>query len=273
MSEVGLACVLRWRAMPVTSSTVDRATGRGSATLISLFFVSGAASLIYEAVWNRLLVLQMGNTAYALTTILTVFMGGLALGSQLGGRVASRLRNPLRVYGWLELGIGLYCAVVPFGIEALEPVMAWAYNGAFSSFVTFSLFQFIACGAVLLLPITAMGATLPIVADFVSRSSGGVSASVGLAYGVNTLGGFVGVLIGGLLLVPALGLFAANVVAASLSALAGLAALLISRWLGEPEPVAESLDPGAVSSGGPVQGYYYSPGDTVPQTGRLDPNR
>ena len=201
---------------------MDRATGRGSAALITLFFVSGAASLVYEAVWNRLLVLQMGNTAYALTTILTVFMGGLALGSHLGGRVASRLRNPLRVYGWLELGIGLYCAAVPFGIQALEPVMAWVYNGTFSSLATFSLFQFMACGVVLLLPITAMGATLPIVADFVARSSGGISASVGLAYGVNTFGGFVGVLVGGLLLVPTLGLFTANLVAASLSALASL---------------------------------------------------
>lgn len=232
--------MLRCPAMPASFSTADRATGRGSAALITLFFVSGAASLMYEAVWNRLLVLQMGNTAYALTTILTVFMGGLALGSHLGGRVASRLRNPLRAYGWLELGIGVYCAAVPFGIDALAPLMQWVYNGYFGSLATFSLFQFMACGVVLLLPVTAMGATLPIVTDFVARSAGGVSASVGLTYGVNTLGGFAGVMLGGLLLVPALGLFTTNLVAASLSATAGIAALAISQWLGEPGPVEET---------------------------------
>jgi spermidine synthase len=217
--------------------------------LIVLFFVSGAASLVYEAVWNRLLVLQMGNTAYALTTILTVFMGGLALGSHLGGRVAARLRNPLRTYGWLELGIGLYCAAVPVGIEALTPLMQWVYNGYFGSLAMFSFFQFLACGLVLLLPVTAMGATLPIVTDFVARSAGGVSASVGLAYGINTLGGFVGVLVGGLLLVPSLGLLSANLVAATLSASAGLAALAISHRLGEPAPVAEEPAPIDASSG------------------------
>jgi spermidine synthase len=236
--------------MSPPSSTADAAIGRGGAALIALFFVSGAASLVYEAVWNRLLVLQMGNTAYALTTILTVFMGGLALGSVIGGRVAWRLRDPLRTYGLLELGIGLYCALVPSFIDALEPIMRFVYNGYFGSLAAFSFFQFLACGAVLLLPVTAMGATLPIVTDFVARRAGGVSASVGLAYGINTFGGFVGVLVGGLLLVPALGLETANLVAASLSASAGLAALGFARWLGSPAG-SDAPDASAAVARGP----------------------
>jgi spermidine synthase len=219
-------------------SVPSAAAGRGRIVLISLFFVSGAASLVYEAVWNRLLVLQMGNTAYALTTILTVFMAGLALGSFLGGRVAARLRDPLRTYGWLELGIGIYCLLVPTLIDALGPIMGFFYNDFFESFVAFSFFQFLACSAVLILPITAMGATLPIVSDFIARRSDAISTSVGLAYGVNTFGGFAGVMIGGLLLVPTIGLQASNIVAASLSASAGIAALLISHRLGAPGPSA-----------------------------------
>ena len=65
--------------------------------LLFLFFLSGSAGLIYETVWNRLLVLKMGNTAYALGAILTVFMGGLALGSWIGGRIAGRTQNPVRL--------------------------------------------------------------------------------------------------------------------------------------------------------------------------------
>ena len=225
--------------MSPSSSAADATIGRGSGALVALFFVSGAASLVYEAVWNRLLVLQMGNTAYALTTILTVFMGGLALGSFLGGRFAARLRDPLRAYGWLELGIGLYCACVPALIDLLGPVMQWVYNGYFGSLATFSFFQFLACGAVLLLPITAMGATLPIVTDFVAHRSGAVSTSVGLAYGINTIGGFAGVMIGGLVLVPTLGLTVSNTIAASLSASAGLAALGLSHWYGPPHRASD----------------------------------
>ena len=230
---------------PPSPSAVSR---RGRLALLTLFFLSGAASLVYEAVWNRLLVLQMGNTAYSLTTILTVFMGGLALGSFVGGRVASRLDDPLRTYGWLELGIGIYCAFVPFGIAALEPVMRWMYNAWFETFLAFSLFQFLACGAVLLLPIVAMGATLPIVSDFVARQSSAVSSSVGLAYGINTFGGFAGVMGGGLLLIPALGLATSNSVAAAMSATAGVVALVVSRVLGSPGPARAADEPEAESS-------------------------
>lgn len=225
--------------MSPAASPVDAAAGRGRIVLVLLFFVSGAAGLVYEAVWNRLLVLQMGNTAYALTTILTVFMGGLALGSFVGGRVASRLRDPLAAYGWLELGIGVYATLVPTLIAALEPAMRVVYNSWFQSLLAFSFFQFLACGAVLLLPVVAMGATLPIVSDFVARRGGGVGTSVGLAYGVNTFGGFLGVLVGGLLLVPWLGLHRANLAGAALSASAGLAAIAGARVLGAPGPSRE----------------------------------
>jgi len=242
--------------MSPSLSRADAAVGRGSHALIALFFVSGAASLVYEAVWNRLLVLQMGNTAYALTTILTVFMTGLALGSFLAGRIASRLRDPLRTYGWLEFGIGAYCWLVPTLIDALAPVMQVVYNGYFGSFASFSFFQFLVCSSVLLLPITAMGATLPIVAELVARDSRRVSASVGLAYGVNTFGGFVGVMIGGLVLVPTLGLATSNQLAASVSMTAGIVAIAISFRLGAPgaSPAAEESEEasGAIASPIPI---------------------
>ena len=75
---------------------------------IYLFFlVSGATGLIYEVVWTRLLTLVMGNTQYSVATVLTAFMGGLAIGSAIIGKKADETRNPVRLYGWLELFIGL----------------------------------------------------------------------------------------------------------------------------------------------------------------------
>src|SRR4051794_613509 len=75
--------------------------------VLILFFCSGATALIYEVLWSKYLALMFGSTVYAQTVILAVFMGGLALGNRLFGNRADALRQPLAVYGYLEIGIGL----------------------------------------------------------------------------------------------------------------------------------------------------------------------
>ena len=75
--------------------------------LHALFFLSGAAGLVYQVVWSSLLHRVFGVTVYAVTTVLATFLGGLALGGVILGRVADRQRLPLRFYGWLEIGIAL----------------------------------------------------------------------------------------------------------------------------------------------------------------------
>src|SRR5262249_41211824 len=77
------------------------------------FFVSGATALVYEVVWLRMIGLVFGHTVHAITTVLTAFMAGLGLGSVFFGRRAARFLEPIRIYGLLELGIGLSCALVP----------------------------------------------------------------------------------------------------------------------------------------------------------------
>src|SRR5262245_36051409 len=71
--------------------------------ILVIFVLSGAAGLIDEIVWSRQLVLVFGNTTQAVSAILTGFFGGMAIGSLIGGRVADRVRSPLRLYGWLEI--------------------------------------------------------------------------------------------------------------------------------------------------------------------------
>ena len=81
--------------------------------LYVVFFLSGATGLVYEVIWVRLTGIVFGNTSHAISTVLGAFMAGLALGSWKLGRSADRSANPLRVYGLLEIGIGISAALVP----------------------------------------------------------------------------------------------------------------------------------------------------------------
>src|SRR5215813_5137787 len=73
-----------------------------------LFSASGFSSLVYQVIWTRLLVLVFGSTTIATSTVLAVFMGGLALGSYIAGKSADSVKRPLFWYGVLEGVIGLW---------------------------------------------------------------------------------------------------------------------------------------------------------------------
>src|SRR6267142_5092256 len=85
--------------------------------VVLCFFVgSGAAALIYEIVWFQLLELVIGSSAVSLAVLLGTFMGGMCLGSLALPRVISAREHPLRVYAFLELGIGAIGLIVLFGM-------------------------------------------------------------------------------------------------------------------------------------------------------------
>jgi len=98
-----------------------------SALLFFLFFVSGALGLVYEVLWIRKLGLIFGTTSFALSTVLAVFFGGLALGSLIFGRIADRIGNPVRVYAYLEVGIGLFALLFPSLLDLIEGLNALFY--------------------------------------------------------------------------------------------------------------------------------------------------
>jgi hypothetical protein len=69
-----------------------------------LFFLSGATALIYEIVWIRLFSISFGNTAQAMSTVLSVFLGGIAAGAAGARRLAGRpSQQCLRLYGFAAL--------------------------------------------------------------------------------------------------------------------------------------------------------------------------
>lgn len=212
--------------------------------LVPLFFVSGATSLVYETLWGRQLHLVFGTSQAAIATVLAAFMSGLALGGWLMGRVADGIRRPLRLYGLLEAGIGLYALLFPTLLSLAEPVYLSFWRWKEPSPAVFAGFQLVLVGVLLLVPTTAMGATLPLLARFVTTRLSLAGRRIGLLYGVNTAGAVVGTFLAGFILLPDLGLRATTWVAVGGNLLLGIAALLLSRRVDReiPPPVEADLE-------------------------------
>src|SRR6185436_10478162 len=107
------------------------------ALFLGLYALSGAAALVYEITWTRLLTLQMGQTVAAVSTVLAAFMGGLAAGSWLGSRIDRRWsdrptadRARLRAYAALELLVAVFALALPAMLAGSQPLLAWAYDDA-----------------------------------------------------------------------------------------------------------------------------------------------
>src|SRR5262245_14909780 len=113
--------------------------------LLVLFFLSGVTGLVYEVAWTRTLTLVFGHTVHAVSTVLAAFMGGLALGSYLFGRLADRVRRPLLVYALLEGGVGLFALAVPALFAGLDGFFAPVYQRMHERFALFLLVRFAVC--------------------------------------------------------------------------------------------------------------------------------
>ncbi|MFO0727195.1 MAG: fused MFS/spermidine synthase [Myxococcota bacterium] len=196
------------------------------------FFLSGAAALILQVLWTRMLGHVFGATALAVSTTLTAFMGGLALGAYLGGKRAPTLKRPLLAFAVLETSVGLYGLLVPSLFDLLPTVQRLLGDSIGQSFFGYSLLRFVLVAVVLLLPTTAMGATLPILAEGVVKTGRDVASKVGELYAANTLGAMFGAFMGGFVLIPGLGLRSTMLVAAAMDLLVAGAVLLLFRWAG-----------------------------------------
>ncbi len=207
------------------------------------FLLSGISGLTLEIVWTRMLEHVFGATTLAISTVLTCFMGGLALGSWLLGRFADRLRHPLRVYAVAEGLVGLCALVVPWLIQNVYPDLnRWMVHELSGSFWSYSLVRFAAVAVVLIVPTTCMGATLPLLSRHVIRHQGHmlrVGRRVGLLYTLNTIGAIGGVLLAVFALLPRIGLGATNTLAAGINLTLCAAILLLLRRLELRGPGAE----------------------------------
>lgn len=203
---------------------------------VVLFVASGATGLIDQLCFSKYLTYVVGSTAYAVSAVLAAFMAGLAIGAHFGGKLSGRIKNPLIAYGVLELAVAASVALAPFAFQALTPLYVKIAQSAPGSLVVLSAARWCLAMLVVIVPTTAMGATLP----FLSRALGeGPAASsdeaarrarrLGVLYASNTLGGALGSLLAAYSVLPALGLTRTLGVAAAISAGIGVVAIVLGR--------------------------------------------
>lgn len=212
------------------------------ASILSLFFLSGATSLVYQVIWLRQLVLAFGSTLHATSAVLAVFMGGLALGAFVGGRWIARHRaRPLLVYGLLEIAVGVYALFVPNLLDLGSAAYEWAWRtGVGAPPAYLGSVKFLALALVLLPPTTFMGATLPVLSKRTADDPSRVGGQVGTLYAINTLGAVLGTALAGFVLLPTFGVRATTILCAVSNVVLGLTAMLLGRG-------DRSRDPGPVS--------------------------
>lgn len=170
------------------------------------FFLSGAAGLVYEVVWARQLGLFLGITSFAHTAVITAYMAGLAAGSVYFGRRADRHANPLLIYVYLEIGVGLFAATTPWLFGWLQAGYADLSGVTGVSGMSAHLSRFAIALAALLIPTFLMGGTLPLLVRGFVESLPDLGRATGRLYGINTLGAMTGTLAAGYWLLPAYGI-------------------------------------------------------------------
>jgi spermidine synthase len=197
------------------------------------FFLSGAAALVYQVVWQRILTLHTGIGVVSVSLIVAAFMAGLGLGSHVGGVLSARVSpgRALRLFALIELAVGLFAAVSCHlyydGLGALAAVLYRTTAGtAVAHFAAF------------LLPTALMGMSLPFLVRATVRETASAPRVIGLLYGVNVLGAAAGALVAPWFLMRFLGMEGAALVGTAANLTAGLAALAV----GTARPAAAGAD-------------------------------
>jgi spermidine synthase len=211
--------------------------------VLSCFFLSGTAGLIYETLWVRMIDKVIGSAPFAVATVLSVFMGGLALGSIMAGMYIDRLQSKgalLSLYGRIEVVIGVYALIFPFLITAATPLYRWAYDLLLPYFRFYQFFSFLGCLALLIIPTSLMGVTLPVLCRFYVMSLDHLGARTGRLYGLNTIGAALGSVLCGFFLVGSLGVWGTLFVAAGTNFIIGALCILAARHkaFSSPAPTA-----------------------------------
>ncbi|MGQ9730859.1 MAG: fused MFS/spermidine synthase [Candidatus Zipacnadales bacterium] len=198
------------------------------ALILTCFFFSGAAGLIYEVVWARRLTLIFGVTVLSHSTVLAAFLGGLAVGSLIFGRLADRRRDLLRVYAILEALVGLFCFATPYLFALVEHGYVIIHPTLEHQLWLLRLVRFGLAALVMFVPTMLMGGTLPVLSRARIRRLGQVGTEVGVLYGVNTLGAVLGAVAAGFFLLPTVGLKGSIYLAAVINLAVALTAFALS---------------------------------------------
>lgn len=219
----------------------EAANWTSTATLCGVLFLSGASALIFESLWFREASLTFGNSVWATALVLCSFMGGLALGNGLAGRLGARLKSTIRAYAALELCIGVTGLALVVVLPLLSSTLAPLFRPLLERPALLNPLRLGVSFVLMLAPATAMGATLPLVVRALTGAGQGFGVALSLLYGWNTLGAVVGAVAVEWWLVGSLGVRGAGAVAASLNLCAGAAVLFTRLPPTQPQAAAAPL--------------------------------
>lgn len=198
---------------------------------LSIFFISGACSLIYETIWMRYLVLFFGSDIYSSSITLAAFMGGFALGGCLASYYVDKIHHHLIYYAILEFFIGLYAIFFSKILNLFDPFIAVVYTRYFEYFrFVYYLTKIIVAFLSLLLPTAFMGATLSLILKAFTKSSEKFGETASSFYTMNSFGALTGVLIAGFMLIPSIGLKNTNLVAVGINFLIAIVTICLIRF-------------------------------------------
>src|SRR5262245_56825313 len=211
---------------------------------------SGLSALVYQIVWVRRLGFTFGTTTEAVSTVLAVFFAGLALGNAVAAGQLRRIRRPLELYAFLELGIGLYALLSIPLLGSLDGIHALVGVGLSPAALT--VVRVAGSALVLLPPTLAMGATLPVVARALVTDDATLGRGSAMLYAANTLGAVLGAYLCGFWLIPGLGLRRTVLLASLANFGVGCAVLALGR--GRGARAAEAADaPGPPAAETPAE--------------------
>jgi spermidine synthase len=194
-----------------------------------MFFLSGSAALMYQVVWVRSLSLIFGGSHLAVTTVLSVFMAGLAIGGYFIGRYTDRIEKQLKLYGLLEIGIALFAIIFYFLNQAYPDIYRFLAKGRDNAYLFLTLIRIVFSVTVLIIPTIFMGGTLPVLTRFVTKQSGSLRSHLSFLYGFNTLGAVLGALAAGFFFLRFYSVTTTLTVAISMNISIGLTSILLQR--------------------------------------------
>ena len=197
--------------------------------LLSVLFLSGVSALIYQVVWIRKFGLVFGVHVFSMSAVLTAFMTGLALGSLIFGRLVDRRKNPLVVFYWLEIGIGLFAILFPVFFKGLTTLYSIISQNIYISPYQTQIVRFTLAFLFLLIPTTMMGGTLPVIIKFFVRQLRELGYQISNLYSLNNMGAVAGAFIAGFIFIREFGIMATLYIGAFINSLNAIIAFIISR--------------------------------------------
>lgn len=188
-------------------------------------------ALIYEIIWIRPLSLVFGTTIYAVSTIVASFIFGLSVGSWIASRYTDRMKNPLKFFAFVHLGIAFFGLLLLPIFSNLPGLYLEIYKATTPNEILFMFTQILMSMAMISLPAALMGSTLPLMMKTYSKQFTTIGKDVGKLDASNSLGAMFGTLAAGFLMIPLLGIETSIVVTALINVGIGISILATKKYI------------------------------------------